>query len=289
MHRSFGKDKLYKQLFHGPLAINQVIERGFSVSEFVGELEQEGAILEQKDGFLNWKKWGFGANSLSARFAHPVLFSETCHSTNDWARESIEREEKKEGVFVCTNQLAGRGRLGREWICDVEDSLVCSFVCRPTISVEHVSLCSLVWMAEIAHHLGLYVKWPNDVMSASGKKIGGCLTELVDNEPTIIFGLGINVGHKKAPLETASSLFLEGKYCPREDVLALVYEIVFAEKQNFSLDRWKSCALYMGQKIRVQDIEGVMTGIRDDGALLVDGAPILTGDVELVEDRRCSW
>lgn len=42
----------------------------------------------------------------------------------------------------------------------------------------------------------------------------------------------------------------------------------------------------MGQRIRVRDIEGVMTGIRDDGALLIDEHVIFTGDVELVEDKR---
>lgn len=289
MYSNFAQDKLYAELFHQPLCTEKITEQGISVSDFVYALEREGATVEQKNGLLYWKGDGFGAISLSARFPQNLKFVEHCHSTNDWARESIERGELEKGLFVCRDQVAGRGRLGREWSSDPEDSLVCSFVCRPQISIENVSLCSLVWMAEIAHRLGLFVKWPNDLMSASGKKIGGCLTELVDNTPTIIFGVGINVGHKKAPLETASSLFLEGKHYPREELLSVVHDIVFASEQNFSLDRWKSCALYMGQKIRVQDIEGIMTGIRDDGALLIEDTPILTGDVELVEDRRCSW
>ena len=289
MTRTFEELDVYKALFSKPIAIDYLNSIGVDSSGCIAALRAEGANVFEKDGFVYWDQTGFGSISISARYNCPVYFASHCHSTNDWARQIIEDTGQKEFLVVCKDQLAGRGRLGREWKSNAEDSLICSLVCTPKIDVEHVSVCSLVWMADIAHKLGLFVKWPNDLMSSVGKKIGGCLTELVDNQPTLIFGVGINVGHKVAPLHTASSLILEGIPLLREEVLSIIMDCVFSHRNDFSLDRWKTCALYMGQNIRVRDIEGTMTGIRDDGALLVDGEPVLTGDVELVEDRRCSW
>ena len=67
--------------------------------------------------------------------------------------------------------------------------------------------------------------------------------------------------------------------------MEMICDVVY-NTSDFSLDRWRSRALYMGRRIRVRDIEGVMTGVREDGALLIDEHVIFTGDVELVEDRR---
>jgi BirA family biotin operon repressor/biotin-[acetyl-CoA-carboxylase] ligase len=274
-------------LFRKPIAIDVVQKKGVDIRRFISDLRSESATIVEEDGFLHWKDGdGFGIHSLSGRLARPVHFVESCSSTNDWARDIIKEKDIQEGVFVCVDQWSGRGRLGREWRSDRKKSLVCSFVCTPSVSMDRVACCSLVWMAEIAHRLGLFVKWPNDLMSASGKKIGGCLTELIDDQPRCIFGLGINVGHDKAPFEHASSLFLEQNSLHREEVLSVVHDVVFDHELDFSLTRWRERALYMGQQIRVRDIEGTMTGIRSDGALLIDDQPVLTGDVELVEDRR---
>jgi len=196
----------------------------------------------------------------------------------------VEKESITEGIFVCSDQSSGRGRMGRTWIGDNPHSLTVSFVVSPKVKVGEVAVCSLVWMADIAKALGLFVKWPNDIMTSAGKKIGGSLTELVDNTPTIIFGLGMNVSHETPPLETASSLLLEGNITNRMELLGLVSDIVYTS-QSFDLDVWRERALYMGKKIRVQNIEGMMTGIRADGALLIDNQPILVGDVELVENK----
>ena len=95
----------------------------------------------------------------------------------------------------------------------------------------------------------------------------------------------MNVDDKDPIIDRASSVWLEGISCSRGELLEMVCEIV-SSPMELSLDRWRRRALYMGQTIRVRDIEGVMTGIRDDGALLIGEHVIFTGDVELVEDRR---
>lgn len=274
------------KLFHQPITVRELKSLLIDVSHFIAVLRQEGAQITLNNGVLSWDtRTGFGRYSLSARIPIPTYVQERCSSTNDWAKKEINNSGCTQGVFVSLIQTAGRGRLGRTWESSKEQSLTCSIVCTPNVSMKNVACCSLVWMAEIAHRLDLFVKWPNDLVSAAGKKIGGCLVELIDDVPTLIFGLGVNV-HDTAPIiDKASSLCLEGISCSRGELLELVCDVVM-HPMDCSLARWRERALYMGQKIRVRDIEGVMKGIRDDGALLVDEHVIFTGDVELVEDRR---
>ena len=276
--------QILNKLLHNQVPIEECGE--LDISLFIETLREEGADIFEKDGLLYWdKKTGFGVHTISAQVSPPVYFMDTCSSTNDRAREEIQNSRIPKGVFVAREQPAGRGRLGRTWLSDSENSLTCSLVITPDVLMSRVACCSLVWMAEIAHRLGLFVKWPNDLVSRSGKKIAGCLVELVDDKPTLIFGLGVNVYDESPIIETASSLLLEEKIYSRVEILKLICDVVYGTS-DFSLERWRTRALYMGRRVHVRDIEGVMTGIRDDGGLLIDEHVIFTGDVELVEDRR---
>ena len=275
-----------QELYLAPLSLLEFPRKGIAVEDFIETLSAEGCVFRQDNDLLHWvNKEGFGEYTLSSMCKKPVFFTETCASTNTWARETVEKENISEGIFASAEQRSGRGRMGRTWIADNQHSLTVSFVVSPKIKIEEVAICSLVWMASIAKELGLFVKWPNDIVTSEGKKIGGSLTELVDHRPTIVFGLGMNVSHEIPPLETASSLRLEEQTTNRMELLRLVSDIVYGV-QSFDLDIWRDRSLYTGKKIRVQDIEGMMTGIRADGALLIDNRPILVGDVELVEDKR---
>ena len=275
---------ILNKLLHNRVPLEECTQ--IDVPLFLKSVRQEGADIFEKEGFLYWNhKSGFGLHTLSARISAPIYFMETCSSTNERAREAIKKSNIDEGIFVARNQTAGRGRLGRAWLSDQEKSLTCSLVVTPDIPMEKVACCSLVWMAEIAHRLDLFVKWPNDLVNLSGEKIAGCLVELVDDKPTLIFGLGVNVYDEYPILETASSLVLEKKLLSRTELLEMICDVVY-KTSDFSLERWRSRALYMGRRVHVRDIEGIMIGIRDDGALLIDEHVIFTGDVELVEDRR---
>jgi len=49
------------------------------------------------------------------------------------------------------------------------------------------------------------------------------------------------------------------------------------------LDRWRERSITLGKTVTVADRRGVVSGIREDGALIVDGIPITSGDVTLLE------
>jgi BirA family biotin operon repressor/biotin-[acetyl-CoA-carboxylase] ligase len=64
------------------------------------------------------------------------------------------------------------------------------------------------------------VKWPNDVLVGE-KKISGVLSELVNTNPAdaaVVVGAGVNLSQTRAelPVETATSLALEGARLPEE-------------------------------------------------------------------------
>ncbi|MEY4743006.1 MAG: hypothetical protein RIR34_345 [Actinomycetota bacterium] len=135
-------------------------------------------------------------------------------------------------VMVTANQVAGRGRSGRIWEAPENTSLAISVLLRPAVKGA-ADLSKLGWLPLIA---GLAmsrtvaaflpvdraddvgVKWPNDVLVGE-KKISGVLSELVNTNPAdvaVVVGAGVNLSQARAelPVETATSLALEGAQLP---------------------------------------------------------------------------
>ena len=56
-----------------------------------------------------------------------------------------------------------------------------------------------------------------------------------------------------------------------------------AVQPDASLERWVKRSITLGKRVEVAGRVGVATGIRADGALFVDGIPVTSGDVNLVE------
>ena len=48
------------------------------------------------------------------------------------------------------------------------------------------------------------------------------------------------------------------------------------------LERWRRRSNTLGRYVRVGERQGLAEAIREDGALMVDGQPVLAGDVELL-------
>lgn len=99
-------------------------------------------------------------------------------------------------VVITSDQTAGRGRLGRQWISRRGESLALS-VLVPTVSKEHLSWFPLVVGACLVRSLraaGLaraQMKWPNDVLMEGGKLAG----ILCESHPSgrVVAGVGLNI------------------------------------------------------------------------------------------------
>jgi BirA family biotin operon repressor/biotin-[acetyl-CoA-carboxylase] ligase len=232
---------------------------------------------------------GFGPVSLAWRCARPVHFFESCDSTNAQARRLLVEDSTASPLVVADAQTAGRGRRGRTWRSKPGENLLFSLVLRPSVVPQYAPRCVLAWAAAMAQALDVCVKWPNDLVTQEGAKLGGILAELDaegDRVRTVILGVGINVNQRDFDaLPNATSLAHErGAPIARAPLLATLIEAIEAVDTNTapSLELWRDRSHTLGRQVRVGQVTGMATALRDDGALMVDGQAILAGDVELL-------
>jgi len=242
-----------------------------------------------------------------AVIAHTVEVKETTGSTNDDATRLASAGASHGTVVISERQESGRGRLGRSWHSPVGLGLLMSVVLRDGLP-KHPGLITLSAGVAVARGIeresGLpaKIKWPNDVR-LNGRKTAGILAEAADNMSYIILGMGINVNHERAALpdeikDIATSIREEsGREFDRHQVFAAVMEELERALETAAKDggrliqEWLSLSEASGKMVRAETpggvIEGVVRGVREDGALLLDVAgqerAIVAGDVHLLE------
>ena len=260
----------------------------------VAQLGSEGLKIDKRGGVVCLvDSAGFGETTLSWRCRRDVQYVSQCGSTNEIARK-LDREFGVPGTVVVTDhQSAGRGRRGRSWQSQAGSNLLFSIVCRPDVQPKDAPRAVLMWAAAMAEVLDIEVKWPNDLVDKSGRKIGGVLAEMDTQGDTIervVLGVGINVNQTNFPdLPHASSMaVLRGQTMDRAVLLArLIAAIEDVAVATGDLTLWRRRSHTLGRHVRVGHVQGIADDIRDDGALLIDGRPVLVGDVELVVwDKR---
>jgi BirA family biotin operon repressor/biotin-[acetyl-CoA-carboxylase] ligase len=199
-------------------------------------------------------------------------------------------------VLAAERQVAGRGRLGRTWSAPARSGLAVSVLVRPD-GVPPERLAWLPLLAGVAARdaltrvgeIEVSLKWPNDLLDASGRKLGGILAERVATESSaVVIGMGVNVSltEDELPVPQATSLALAGAATTdRDPVLrALLREL--ARRYRAWVDAGGdavACGLHdaytagcatLGAEVRVElpgdrRIVGRAEAIAADGALLV--------------------
>ena len=222
---------------------------------------------------------------------------------------------------IAHKQTAGKGRAGRSWLANPEDSL-CFSLAFPfkRSSVELSGLSLLAGLAVIAgiaqacdlseaeiQAAGLQLKWPNDLLLNNGK-LGGILIEggqAKAGDPTwMIIGVGINLRNPEAIQENldaglrVSSLSQLTKTIP--DVEYLWLKLIASLEHHlaeFDLYGFKSCKdswmkwdAYQNQSVCISGagkdpVYGIAKGVDETGALLLQQdnktIAIHAGDVSL--------
>ncbi|WP_207454692.1 biotin--[acetyl-CoA-carboxylase] ligase [Desertivibrio insolitus] len=139
-------------------------------------------------------------------------------------------DEPHFSVLATTNQTAGRGRLGRQWVAPAGASLAVSVLVRPGAeSGEPFPAESLGWLPLAAGVAMLravepllparnvHLKWPNDVLvegeDGVERKVSGILSELA-SDGSVVIGAGVNLTltRDQLPTPTSTSLALEGAH-----------------------------------------------------------------------------
>jgi BirA family biotin operon repressor/biotin-[acetyl-CoA-carboxylase] ligase len=214
-------------------------------------------------------------------------------STNAYVAERAREGEPAGLVVAAEHQTAGRGRLDRRWETPRGVALTFSMLVDP----GGVPLARWPWLPLLT---GLAVvdavtevagvpaglKWPNDVMSAGGK-LAGILVELVEHSAgaAAVIGVGINVsaGRDELPVETATSLALEGADgVDRTRLLGALLSAfglrydgwVGARGEGLRASYLKACST-LGHEVRADlpggdTVTGKAVDIDDEGRLHVD-------------------
>ena len=169
---------------------------------------------------------------------------------------------------------------------------------RPDVAPSLAARCVLQWAAAMAAVMDLQVKWPNDLVTEDGRKVAGILAQLdVRAEPFgagaavrhLVLGVGVNCNQADFGPHLPQAASLRQRRGEPVDRAALLGDLVAAiEAVDVAapdpLGPWRARSHTLGRRVRVGEREGLATGVRADGALLLDGEPVLTGDVSLLSD-----
>ncbi len=219
---------------------------------------------------------------------HITCYPET-GSTNDDLWALYDEGHAQPGHLLLTDhQIRGKGRKGRHWISDSENSLTFSILLDVPVSLDNLGLNSLVAgiaVVEAAQQFGAQceLKWPNDIV-AQGRKVGGILCESrTHNEGALlVVGIGLNVNQrakdfKETLTDTASSLYLlSGNDVVREELLAVTLDrmepLLKAEPAEI-ISLWMDRCAHIDQSVSFHQagslISGTFIGLNETGHAMI--------------------
>jgi len=159
---------------------------------------------------------------LSSEFASRIEYLPETGSTNtDLLSFAVKNPElwTDFSVLLTENQIAGRGRLDREWVAKPGAGLAVSVLLRP----KRFGIESFGWLpllaglamknavASLIEQAQVSLKWPNDVL-VNGEKISGLLAEVLPSGDGVVIGAGLNLTQSKEelPIPNATSLKIHG-------------------------------------------------------------------------------
>ena len=154
--------------------------------------------------------------------------------------------------------------------------MLCSYVVKgsalnPWIAVAQLMVANTQILRDQSAEV--FLKWPNDIVVESGKKLGGCLTEIIGEFLCVGIGLNLKKGSYRSELhKRAVSLELLGIEVDPELFLNSVLERY--NSLTSVMGEYRLLSHTLGKKIQVeqldQSFEAIAIDINDDGSLLVE-------------------
>jgi BirA family biotin operon repressor/biotin-[acetyl-CoA-carboxylase] ligase len=221
----------------------------------------------------------------------PIVRMGEVTSTMDIARR-LESLRAAEGItIVAASQTHGRGRSARTWTSPPGAGLYCSVLLRPLVPSYRFRPFSIAAGLAVCEaldpnlHLGLRLKWPNDILYRDKKLAGILITSSLHGSivGSAILGFGLNLLPDPRRPATATSLDeIDAGLNPNVqqltkrilDTLSHRYTVV-CNKETSAISDWPARLAFRNQPVRLQDgpttITGILEGLDTSGALLVAG------------------
>ncbi|WP_199425919.1 biotin--[acetyl-CoA-carboxylase] ligase [Thermaerobacillus caldiproteolyticus] len=226
-----------------------------------------------------------------------IHFEEEVTSTQTIAQKLAYEGAREGTLVVAEQQIAGRGRMARNWFSPKGTGIWMSLILRPPIPPQKAPQLTLLTAVAIAQAIqdvtGLVpdIKWPNDIL-INGKKCVGILTELQaepDRIHSVIIGMGINVNQtvEQFPEDIraiATSLAIEkGEKIKRAELIQeILFKIEMLYRQYLQHGfrpiklLWEGYAISIGKEITARTLSGTLRGmalgITDEGVLMLEDA-----------------
>ena len=234
------------------------------------------------------------AGDAGRRLGRTVEFHASIGSTNDRSWEHLRQGEEGSAV-VADLQTAGRGRHGRTWSSPAGVNLMVSVGIRPDLDATDAWLlgaatalavrdaCRSVLPPMMRDGLGL--KWPNDVVDGSGRKLAGLLLETAitgDRISEAVLGVGVNVNWPRTEMPSeiagrATSLMdlgggaVDRVALLRSYLIGLAGEVAGLEAGISPLERYRAASWLNGRDARIsvgeRVVAGRVRGVAGDGSL----------------------
>ena len=223
-----------------------------------------------------------------------IIKLDATRSTNETLKTLWQEKRPEDGTVIwALDQYGGRGQKGTSWESEPGKNLTFSVLKKfDRLNVQqHFALNMAVSMAlyEGLIELGIpeiAVKWPNDIMSGSGKICGILIENFVKATKlhASVIGIGLNTNQEDfGHLRTAASLkTVTGNEFDLENLLAFLLrkmEVQSHRVESASLAPLKTdyeSVLYRRGKISSFEFpdgkirKGIIRGVSDSGRLLVE-------------------
>lgn len=229
------------------------------------------------------------------RWARSIEILASVDSTNRYLSDRAAAAGVDGLVVTAECQTGGRGRLGRQWHSPLGASIALSigYRCRrPAAALEGLSLAVGLGVLEALDpegHLGLALKWPNDVLGPAGK-LSGILVEVAgfgSSHADVIIGIGVNYQLPAAvvaaiPQATQSYLELTGSpQRTRNELIGALLNALIPLLRQFDgagfepfVDAFNGCHHFQGKRCLLSagadaesPVTGVVLGVDDRGQL----------------------
>ncbi len=218
-------------------------------------------------------------------------------STNTYLMQAAAKGAPHVSCTVAHIQTNGRGRRGRTWVSHLGASLTFSLLWRfdcGAAALSGLSLAIGVALMRALNELGVekaQLKWPNDVL-VDNKKLAGILIDLqgdLDGPSAAVIGVGINFNLPENIIKRIDQPVIDINQVSRSQIdqnqlLGTVLKHFADVLRNFEQhgfmgvrDEWLSYHAYQNKPVRMllpdgRNVEGEVTGIAEDGILLVTTA-----------------